>query len=55
MRRVLIGEEGCAGEVNSGEPMLAGGGCVVRGGTPAKLFFVGEWRTDSNLIFLIVV
>lgn len=27
MRRVLIGEEGCAGEVNSGEPMPAGGGC----------------------------
>ena len=36
MRKVLVGRRCGAGEVNSGERMLAGGGSVVGGRTPAK-------------------
>ena len=34
--RVLIGGQICASEINSGERMLARGGCVASGRTPAK-------------------
>jgi hypothetical protein len=36
MRRVLIGGQPCAHELNSGERLLAGGGCIGCGRTPAK-------------------